>query len=73
MTSHRPLAHHRGFDLALRPHVEGYRFEIRDATLTLHASAPSYRTPVSAVRAARLFIDDALRTFGSDARRAIAA
>lgn len=73
LTSTRPIAHHKGFDLRLRSQAEGYRFEVEHAALVLHESDPSYRTPVSAVRAARLFIDDALRVFDSGDRRLLVA
>lgn len=59
-----PLVH-RGFELRLRSADESFGFEIGHHALTLHASAPSFRTPFAAERAARRFVDDALGAFDS--------
>ena len=57
---------HRGFDLEVTRSQDGsdsYAFSIRHDGLTLHASPSEFRTPQSAERAARVFIDDALGGF----------
>ena len=59
------FARHRGFDLRLRAGAGSYAFEVGHDDLTLHASPSEYQTVHSAVRAARQFVDDALRVFSS--------
>lgn len=68
----RPAFHHRGFELDIQGSAAGFAFAITHAGLTLHASAPSYRTATSADRAARQFVDDALGAF-SYSTQALAA
>ena len=55
--------YHRGFALRIeqaQDGSDGYAFAIENRGLVLHTSAADYRTPQSAERAARVFIDDAL-------------
>ncbi|MEM1056532.1 MAG: hypothetical protein AAGI52_13500 [Bacteroidota bacterium] len=57
---------HRGFDLEVEQATDGsdaYGFAIVHQGLTLHASPAEYRTPQSAERSGRVFIDDALSGF----------
>jgi hypothetical protein len=56
---------HRGFQLRLRAEAGTFAFEVRDRDLTLHTSAPDFRTPHAAERAARRFVDDALGAFAA--------
>lgn len=62
----RLLLRHRGFDLEVEQATDGsdgYGFAISHRGLTLHASPAEYRTPQSAERSGRVFIDDALSGF----------
>ena len=61
----RPLLRHRGFEFAVRPGPGGapFAFAISHRGLQLHASTPEFRSAVSADRAARRFVDDALGVF----------
>ena len=57
---------HRGFALRIeqvQDGSDGYAFRIESRGLALHTSGADYRTPQSAERAARLFVDDALGGF----------
>ncbi|MEM6326502.1 MAG: hypothetical protein AAF791_05235 [Bacteroidota bacterium] len=66
VTVPRLVLRHRGFDLEVehaRDGSDGYGFAISHRGLTLHASTAEYRTPQSAERSGRLFIDDALNGF----------
>ena len=69
VTSARSSYGHRGFDLRLCPGGSGqFAFEVGHLGLTLHASEAAFRTPVSAERAARRFVDDALGSYDHAAR-----
>ncbi|MEM0962829.1 MAG: hypothetical protein AAGK21_09880 [Bacteroidota bacterium] len=57
------LVHHRGFDIRLQAEGSRFAFEVTHRTHTLHTSTYAYRSGVSAERAARQFVDDALRVF----------
>ena len=61
----RPLLRHRGFELSIRraSNGEAFSFAVTHHGLALHRSAPEFRTPMSADRAARRFVDDALTVF----------
>ena len=60
----RPALRHRGFELAVRPATgSGFAFAVLHRGLQLHASTPAFRSAVSADRAARRFVDDALGVF----------
>ena len=71
MPTRTPLRH-RGFDFAVRPGPGGtFAFAVSHRGLPLHASGAEFRSAVSADRAARQFVDDALGVFAS--REAAAA
>ena len=60
----RPTLRHRGFEFAVRPAGgAGFAFAVLHRGLQLHASTPEFRSAVSADRAARRFVDDALGVF----------
>ena len=59
----RHTFHHRGFSLEIRRAPAGYAFELRQGADTLHTSRADFATPISADRAARQFVDDALFSF----------
>ena len=61
----RPLLRHRGFELSIRrvPGAEKFAFAITHLGLALHSSRAEFRTALSADRAARRFVDDALCVF----------
>ncbi len=61
----RPLFRHRGFELSIRrvPGAGAFAFAVSHLGLALHASRAEFGTAVSADRAARRFVDDALRVF----------
>lgn len=61
-----PPLRHRGFELVVRQDAaaRALSFLVMHRGLALHASRADYRTPVSAERAARQFVDDALGAFG---------
>ncbi|MDT0632308.1 hypothetical protein RQM47_06620 [Rubrivirga sp. S365] len=61
----RPILRHRGFDVVVQSVPEGTRFAfaVLHRGLQLHASTPEFRSAVSADRAARRFVDDALGVF----------
>ena len=63
----RPMLRHRGFELAVldggRGGASQFGFAISHRGLQLHASTPEFRSAVSADRAARRFVDDALGVF----------
>ena len=59
---------HRGFQLRLRAEAGTFAFDIRDHDLTLHTSAPDFRSAHAAERAARRFVDDALGAFSAAAK-----
>ncbi|PAP76584.1 hypothetical protein [Rubrivirga marina] len=65
MSPSRAVFAHRGFQLRLRAEAGTFAFEIRDRDLTLHTSAPDFRSPHAAERAARRFVDDALGAFAA--------
>ncbi|MEM1117235.1 MAG: hypothetical protein AAF594_06490 [Bacteroidota bacterium] len=58
-----PAFHHRGFELDIQSRGAGFAFAVSHDGLALHASAPTHRTSLSAERAARQFVDDALAPF----------
>ena len=63
MPTRTPLRH-RGFDFAVQPGPKGtFAFAVSHRGLPLHASASEFRSVVSADRAARRFVDDALGVF----------
>lgn len=64
MSAPSPLRH-RGFELAVRREGEGapLSFRVSHRGLALHTSRPDFQTAVSAERAARQFVDDALGAF----------
>ena len=57
--------HHRGFSLEIRcsPSGGGFAFAIAQDWYPLHTSRADYATAISADRAARRFVDDALGAF----------
>lgn len=61
----RPLLRHRGFELTIRqlPSAGTFAFVVSHLGLALHTSAAEFRSALSADRAARRFVDDALRVF----------
>ncbi len=59
----RHTFHHRGFSLEIRRAPAGFAFTIRQGADALHASRADFATAVSADRAARRFVDDALFSF----------
>ena len=59
----RHTFHHRGFSLQIRRVEAGYAFTIRQGGSELHTSRAEFGTAVSADRAARQFVDDALVSF----------
>lgn len=66
VTVPRLVLRHRGFDLTVEranDGSDGYGFAISHRGLTLHASPAEFRTPQSAERSGRVFIDDALSGF----------
>ncbi len=69
MTSDRSFLSHRGFRLGLRAQAgSGFAVAIEHAGLTLHTEA-GHRSALSAERAARQFVDDALGVFDLGASR----
>ena len=64
MFDRSPLRH-RGFELTIRrsPALDAFEFVVRHLGLDLHASSPDFRTVMSAERAARRFVDEALQVF----------
>lgn len=64
MPAPSPLRH-RGFELMVRREAGGspLSFRVSHRGLPLHTSRPDFRTAVSAERAARQFVDDALGAF----------
>ena len=66
VSASRLQLHHRGFALRIEQAqngADGYAFAIAHRGLTLHTSGADFRTPQSAERAARVFVDDALGGF----------
>ena len=62
--SDRAPYRHRGFDIRLCVGDGGaFSFDVAHVGLTLHASDAAFRSPVSAERAARRFVDDALGAY----------
>lgn len=62
----RPTLYHQGFALRIdqaQDGSDGYAFAIQHRALTLYASPADFRTPQSAERAARVFVDDALGSY----------
>lgn len=61
----RPMLRHRGFDVVVQSGPQGahFAFAVSHRGLQLHASTPEFRSAVSADRAARRFVDDALSVF----------
>ena len=61
----RQAFYHRGFSLEIRraPSGAGFSFAIAQEGFPLHTSRADYGTALSADRAARQFIDDALGAF----------
>ena len=72
MSTSRVVFAHRGFQLRLRAEAGTFAFEVRDHELSLHTSAPDFRSAHAAERAARRFVDDALGAFTA-ATKALAA
>ncbi len=56
------LSHHC-FRLTVLAAGPRYAFRVRDDAQVLHTSRAAYRSPASAERAARRFVDDALRAW----------
>ena len=54
---------HRCFRLTVLATGPRFAFRVLDGTQVLHTSRAAYRSPASAERAARRFVDDALRAW----------
>lgn len=54
---------HRCFRLTVLAAGPRYAFRVLDGEAPLHTSRAAYRSPASAERAARRFVDDALRAW----------
>ena len=69
-----PTLRHRGFEFAVRPSddPERFAFAVLHRGLQLHASTPEFRSAISADRAARQFVDDALGVFAYGEAAAVA-
>ena len=63
MSPSLPACFHRGFDLDVQSRGTGFAFTVTHDGLALHVSDPAHRTALSAERAARQFVDDALGVF----------
>ena len=72
MLASLPAFHHRGFELDVQGGDAGFGFAITHEGLALHASSATHPTALSAERAARQFVDDALAPF-SQATQSLAA